>query len=143
MNWGKSIVLVFIAFALFIGVLVTVCMKQEVSLVAADYYQQELDYQNQIDRIENTASLKSRPLIGIVADSLTLTYADMLSVTSGVLKLTRASSSRYDVSFTMTGNGHGGKISFGLKDMPGGRYKGSFVWVMNGKEYYMEQPIDL
>lgn len=143
MNWGKSIVLVFVGFALFIGTLVTVCMKQEMSLVSADYYQQELDYQNQIDRIENTSALKVRPSITIAHDSLKLVYNNLNLVTSGTLKLTRASSARHDVSFAISRGENTDKITFPLSNLPRGRYKGSFEWVMDGKEYYVDQPIDL
>jgi hypothetical protein len=143
MNWGKSIVLVFIGFALFIGVLVTVCMKQEMSLVSADYYQQELDYQNQIDRIENTSALKVLPAISVVNDSLRLVYGDLNVVTSGVLKLTRASSARHDASFAIIGDKAASQIAFPLSNLPRGRYKASFEWVMNGEEYYIDKPIDL
>lgn len=143
MSWGKSIVLVFIGFALFIGVLVTVCMKQEVSLVSADYYQQELDYQNQIDRVENTSTLKVLPAIAIINDSLRLVYGDLGQVTSGVLKLTRASSARHDVSFVIQGNENAEEVTFPLSNLPRGRYKGSFEWAIDGKEYYVDQPIDL
>lgn len=143
MNWGKSIVAVFVGFALFIGTLVTVCMKQEMSLVSADYYQQELDYQDQIDRIQNTAALKVLPSMRIVNDSLRLVYDDLGTITSGVVKLTRASSARHDASFSVQGNENPGQITFPLNNMPRGRYTGSFRWVMNGKEYYLDQPIDL
>ena len=143
MSWGKGIVLVFIGFGLFIGVLVTVCMKQEMSLVSIDYYQQELDYQNQIDRIENASALNVLPALAIVNDSLRLTYSDLRSITNGVLKLTRASSARHDVSFTIPAGKNADKISFPLNNIPRGRYKGSFEWIMNGKEYYLDQPIDL
>lgn len=143
MNWGKSIVLVFIGFALFIGTLVTVCMKQEMSLVSPDYYQQELDYQTQIDRIENAAALNSLPAITIASDSLKLMYSDLRMVKNGVLKLTRASSARHDVSFNIPEGNYAGEISFPLSNLPRGRYKGSFKWMMNGKEYYINQPIDL
>jgi hypothetical protein len=143
MNWGKSIVLVFIGFALFIGVLVGVCMKQDVNLVSDNYYQEELDYQEQIDRIENAAVLQARPSINIVNDSLKVAYKDMSSVKSGVIKLTRASSTKNDVSFVVEGNQDVNEISFPLVNLPRGRYKGSFSWEMNGKEYYIDQPVDL
>jgi hypothetical protein len=143
MNWGKGIVLVFIGFALFIGVLVAVCMKQEINLVSSDYYQQELDYQQQIDRIENASTLRERPSIRVASDSLSLNYKDLSLVTKGVLKLTRASSSRNDVSFLIDGNEISDKIRFPLSGLPHGRYKGTFTWVMNGKEYYIDQPVDL
>ena len=45
MNWGKSIVLAFVLFAVFIGVLVAVCVREDISLVSRNYYNEELDYQ--------------------------------------------------------------------------------------------------
>lgn len=143
MNWGKGIVIVFIGFALFIGTLVTVCVKQEMSLVSPDYYQQELEYQDQIDRLENTSALQALPSIIVVNDSLKLVYKDFSTVTSGVLKLTRASSARYDASFTIPAGKNINELSYPLGNLPRGRYKGSFEWVMDGKEYYVDQPIDL
>ena len=44
MNWGTWIALSFVLFALFIGALVVVCVRQDINLVALDYYKQEIDY---------------------------------------------------------------------------------------------------
>ena len=49
MNWGKSIVLSFILFAAFIGTLVTVCIRQDISLVSKDYYEEELQYDKSVN----------------------------------------------------------------------------------------------
>jgi hypothetical protein len=143
MSWEKGIVIVFIGFALFIGTLVTVCMRQEMSLVSADYYQQELDFQSQIDRVENTSMLKDLPALLVVQDSLKLFYKSLPTVTNGILKLTRASSSRHDASFGIPVNEKRIEVSYPLSNLPRGRYKGSFSWTMEGKEYYIDQPIDL
>ena len=66
MNWGKSIIAAFLFFALFIGVLVFICMKQEVSLVSKDYYKDEINYQQQIERLNNAEHLESKPTISIL-----------------------------------------------------------------------------
>lgn len=142
MNWGKGIVIAFVGFALFIGVLVAVCVRQEMSLVSPDYYQQELDFQDQIERIENTAMLKQLPVISIVNDTLKLAYGNLSNTKNGVLKLTRASSARHDVKFDVPDNNLL-EVSFPLRNLPRGRYKGSFAWAMDGKEYYIDQSIDL
>ena len=47
MNFGKWIVVAFVFFSLFIGTLVTVCVRQDISLVSTDYYKEELIYQDQ------------------------------------------------------------------------------------------------
>jgi hypothetical protein len=40
MNWGKWIIVSFVLFAGFIGTLVTVCVRQDISLVSKDYYKE-------------------------------------------------------------------------------------------------------
>ena len=142
MSWGKGIVIAFISFALFIATLVTVCVKQEMSLVSKDYYQEELDYQQQIERIQNASTLVTRPSITIKNDTLRLAFDNLHNVKSGILKLTRASSDRHDASFQLPEHTYD-EVTFRLSNLPRGRYKGSFQWVMNGKEYYFDQPVDL
>jgi len=142
MSWGKGIIIAFIFFAAFIATLVTVCIKQEMSLVSKDYYQEELDYQQQIQRIENTSKLSVLPSITITNDSLKLVFDNLGHIKGGVLKLTRASSARHDASFTLPEH-TGREVVFPLSNLPRGRYTGSFQWVMDGKEYYFNQPVDL
>jgi hypothetical protein len=53
MNWGKAIIVVFIVFAGFIGGMVYWMSRERVDLVRDDYYQTEVLYQKQIDRMTN------------------------------------------------------------------------------------------
>ena len=53
MNFGSWITVAFVLFAGLIISLVVVCVRQDVSLVSADYYQQEIKYQSRIDDISN------------------------------------------------------------------------------------------
>ncbi len=58
MNWGKSIVLVFIVFAGFIGAMIYQMCRQRIDLVRDDYYQSEIAYQQQINRLTNASQKK-------------------------------------------------------------------------------------
>ncbi len=49
MSWGNKLVIVFIAFGSFIGVLVYKSMHSSFDLVSKDYYKDELRYQEKID----------------------------------------------------------------------------------------------
>lgn len=55
MSWGNKLVLVFIAFGSFIGVLVYKSMHSSFDLVSKDYYKDELRYQEKIDAQNNAA----------------------------------------------------------------------------------------
>jgi len=59
MNWGNKLLLVFVAFGSMMGYLVYRCFQVPVNLVSADYYKQELKYQEIIDQRENAALLSS------------------------------------------------------------------------------------
>jgi hypothetical protein len=101
MSWGKGIVIAFIAFALFIGALVTVCVRQDINLVSKNYYAEELMYQEQIDRLNNAAALTERPSIVIRAGNLEVWFEGFEKFEEGELVLTRPSDPRYDAKFTV------------------------------------------
>ena len=52
-------------FAAFIATLVTVCLRQDISLVTREYYKEELNYQAQINRIAHTTMLSEKPSIQV------------------------------------------------------------------------------
>ena len=68
MNWGWKICILYSGFALLTLTMVFFAMNQEVFLVSDDYYKQEIEYQGQIDKMENARAL-SEPLV-ISYDSL-------------------------------------------------------------------------
>jgi hypothetical protein len=142
MNWGKWIFVSFVAFALFIGTLVTVCIRQDVNLVAPDYYKQELVYQDQMNRQQNANSLSERPQIGISQNRLTVTFPDFSKVTSGELKLFRPSDAKLDQTFSLQPTTDSLQ-TFDIDFPQRGMYKASVSWAMNGKQYFTEETIYL
>lgn len=136
MNWGKSIVLAFIGFAMFIGVLVTICVKQNVNLVSKDYYKEELNYQEQIDQLANAEALLEKPRIVVTAKHLQLVFSS--EVERGELKLLRPSDARFDASFAIDSTRR-----FDLSKYPTGRYNASLQWESGGRKYLMKEAINL
>ena len=143
MNWGKSIVLAFILFAVFIGVLVTVCVRQEVSLVSKTYYQEELDFQAQLDRKRNTAALIDRPDIQVGEDqSLKITFTGFSQLEKGRLSLYSPSDATQDKTFPLQPTSATDQI-FSTGKLKKGKYIARMTWTMHNKEFYYETTLYL
>jgi hypothetical protein len=143
MNWGKSIVLAFVLFGAFIATLVTVCMRQDVSLVTRDYYKEELVYQAHIDRLAHTAMLTEKPTIRVdQRNVITVAYADFNKVQEGVLQLFRPSDPSQDKAFEF-GRSAQSLLYFSTAGLDAGMYRARIRWKMEGQEYYVEQIINL
>jgi hypothetical protein len=140
MNFGNWIVVAFIGFAVFIGTLVTVCVKQDVDLVSKDYYQQELEYQDQIERISNTTELINKPRIATTDGKLEVSFSDEHKIQKGELKLFCPSDPKMDKDFSLSvsdGNTHIIETTL----LQPGMYKARLLWTMGGKEYFLEEVI--
>lgn len=142
MNFGKWIVVAFISFAGFIGVLVAVCVRQEVSLVTRNYYQEEITHQQKINSLLNTRQLTVKPDIRLAAGRITVRFADFERVEQGELKLLRPSNARLDHTFPIAPS-WADEQQFTLRVAEPGLYRASLKWSMDGKEYVMEKVIVL
>ena len=141
MNPGKWIFVSFVLFAGFIGALVVVCMRQDMSLVSADYYKQELVYQNQIERMKNTESLGQKPVIVATLNAMKVTFDSTQHVQQGELQLFCPSNARMDRKFALTPDQR--KFDTALSGLAGGMYRVKLFWTMNGKDYYQEEIVNL
>lgn len=141
MNWGKWIIVSFVFFAAFIGTLVTVCMRADVSLVSKDYYKEELEFQKQIARIENTSALPAKPTI-LTGNGVIEIAFDFSKLETGELILFRPSDDSLDKTFQLvqTENEH---QQFSTDRLDAGMYRAKMQWRMNGKEFFYEQVIYL
>jgi hypothetical protein len=141
MNWGKSIVVSFILFAGFIATLVTVCVREDISLVSKDYYNEELVYQNQIVRMQNTNALDKRPAIKVLnPTTIQVDFNQFNEVEKGELKLFRPSDSTMDRKFELRSSDTSVQL-FPIDVLHKGMYRARMQWTMNGKEFFIEQVI--
>lgn len=138
MHFGKWIVVSFILFALFIGTLVTLCVREDISLVSKDYYKEELDYQAQLQRLNNTARLHQKPVVELIGPELRITWAAETEIETGELKLFCPSNSKLDKQFALQ---HSNEQIFNTASLKKGPYKVKLLWAMHGTEYYYEQEI--
>ncbi|MCA6073257.1 FixH family protein [Fulvivirga sedimenti] len=141
MNWGYKIA---ISFVIFIGIIVTmvvISMNQDISLVSADYYEQELAYQDQIDRMERTRKLEKQPEIILDRNSgvITIDVFDS-TVDSGEILFFRPSDASMDkrVSFPASG-----KLNIAVNDWEQGLWKVKLSWSVAGDDFYLEEIVNL
>jgi len=142
MNWGKWIILSFVLFAAFIGVLVVICLRQDVNLVSEDYYKEELAYQQQIERMQNANRLTQKPTLSIAGQSLEVKFGQFDQIENGDVRLFRPSDARLDRRFVLQPS-TGVMQRFDISGLPKGMYHAKMRWSMNGKEYFVENPITL
>lgn len=142
MNWGKWIIVSFILFAGFIATLVAVCMRQDVSLVSKDYYQDELAYQDQIVRVNNANRLAERPVIKINGSFVEVGFNEFNKIEKGTLKLFRPSDAKMDKVIILTPTDETKQL-FPIGELEKGMYRARMLWVMDDKEYFVEEIINL
>lgn len=73
MNWGYGIMLVFGIFVTMMLSLVTLTVRQDFQLVTDNYYEQDLQYQAHITKVENTNQLAEKLKIQHDSNTATLT----------------------------------------------------------------------
>ena len=141
MNWGKSIIIAFACFAGVIASLVTISMKQDVNLVADDYYKQELAYQDQIDRKDNYNKLEDKPVVLLDASGnfIDVQFPPELIKrwNSGQIHMFRPSTSKWDKKYEIALD-QSGKQRIDITALPGGVWKAKINWKSDNEEYYTE-----
>lgn len=140
MNWGKKIILAYAVFMAIILTLVAMSMRHDVDLVAEDYYQQELKYQDVIDA-ENAAA--QRPFSMNITDTGLIIQLDSVSTASGFkgsASFLRPSDDKLDFQDELTTNNNG-KTIIPLTKFSAGRYEATITWVSSGVTFTRRQTI--
>ena len=145
MNWGGYIFLSFVVFAIFIITLVVMTMQEDVNLVAEDYYQQEMKYQDQIDRIENTSQLEPIDLKANYTDQVVvLTFPETFlnKEIRGDIHFFRPSDSSLDHRVKLD-LGEGLIQQVGMENLSKGLWRVKISWSDGEKEFYFEKVLVL
>ncbi|MGA0558336.1 FixH family protein [Larkinella sp. VNQ87] len=142
MNWGKSIVVVFVLFAGFIGTLVFLMSRQQVDLVREDYYQNEVAYQQHIDRVSRTAKLGNAFAIQYQPDQQQLLLTLPVSLKTGEAKLYRPSDRKQDAVVRLQPNGEH-RQTIPTAKLAKGYWKVQLTWSDGQQDYFSEQPLTI
>ena len=138
MNPGKWIVVAFIFFAAFIATLVTVCMRQKVSLVSKDYYQEELQFEARIEEQQNVIAEDLQPEIRIIGKTLQISFKQGIRIDDAALTLFCPSDDSKDLHYKLN------QSNLNVVEIPNGKkrlYLAKFRWTTGEKLFYHEQRI--
>src|SRR6266498_934094 len=98
MSWGIRITILYSAFVVMILFLVFRTMNEKVDLVTPDYYRDELKFQGQVDRQNESASLHEQPVVSVTGKNVMLRFPGAVAgaTISGTIKFYRSSDSSRD-----------------------------------------------
>jgi len=138
MNWGYRIAIFFTAFVCFMLFMVYKCVQTDFDLVAPDYYAQELVYQEQITKLENTEQLLQKPSWKIEEDGFYL-YVPT-AVNNGKLVFFRPSDDNLDFELPLELDEK--RMQKVPKDkFQRGMYQIQLSWSDQSKDYYLQEKI--
>lgn len=139
MNWGKGIAIAMGLFITFIIVLTSTMMSKQVDLVSENYYQQEINYQDEIDAVQSGAQLE--PIKSYVEDQfLVFRIPDSTAAKSIAVQLSRPNDSKLDQTFVIEGT----KLYlFPLEQLKKGSYTARYAFSIDGVEYVQYADISI
>lgn len=144
MNWGRSIVLAFVLFAGVIITMVSISMQHDVNLVAVNYYEEELAYEDQMNRIRNFEGLPIKPTVIKNGGQIVLSFPSEVAdkMRNGEIHFFRPSDHKFDKKIEIKLD-HQYRQTFPVSLFGTGLWKTKLNWNSDEKEYFFEQKIVL
>lgn len=136
---GNLLLILFGVMLVLMSLLVYRSATQPVSMVSKNYYEQELQYQHQLDAMNNTRQLDREFALSAGSDSVRLQVPVSISqtLTSGKLHFYCPSDDKADVFFSI-GSSTDGRYAFSRSGLKGHGYILKMDLDAEGKAYYKE-----
>ncbi|MBK9737262.1 MAG: FixH family protein [Saprospiraceae bacterium] len=144
-NWGTGLTIFFIIFVAALGFVLYQAKQQDNSLVMDNYYEEDLKYQQQFDKIKNTSELPEKVIIEYnkAGKMLVLSFpGDSTASISGSVILYNPAYQKSDVKYDFN-IGKRSKYNISLDKISLGRWKIKIDWQQSDKKYYQEEEIIL
>ncbi|MBI2949879.1 MAG: FixH family protein [Verrucomicrobia bacterium] len=142
--WPIAIIGFFAVFITFMAGFITFAARQRMDLVRADYYEDEILYQRQIDRVKRTHPVRSEVAIALDAAqerlNVTLPVANSESPITGRIHLYRPSNASLDRELDLALKPDGTR-QVAVKDLLPGLWRARLIWSVDGQEFYCDQPL--
>ncbi|MFO1501333.1 MAG: FixH family protein [Verrucomicrobiota bacterium] len=142
-SWPRVITGVFIVFFAGLVAFIVFANRHSVDLVQADYYEQEIQYQHRLDRVNRT--LRAGQPMAVNYDGATrhivlrLAVAESQSV-AGQIHLYRPSNAQLDQQIPLALDAQGIQKLDSTRLRPG-LWKVRVEWQVGGEGFYIDQPI--
>lgn len=139
MNWGKGILAVCIIFVIGVGVMVYISVNKNIDLVTKNYYEEEIKYQQQIDKINNSNNLKKQLIMQQNDGSLVIIFPDdEYRDIKGEISFYRPSDAKKDFKIPITLSGRNQQV-IATSTLQKGLWKVQVNWNKSGVDYYNEE----
>jgi nitrogen fixation protein FixH len=144
LNWGTSIVIAiiaFIAFIMFFVVRMSTDDKYDHELVVEDYYQQELQYQGEIDKVKNANALSEKISYTKTKEGLLFSFPKEINPENikGKVFLDRPSNKQLDFEMPISLSNH--NLLIPDKRLLDGRWNIKIEWTENNRDYLYKTAI--
>lgn len=140
-NWGVGVFVGYGLFVVFILFLVYKSTQTKVDLVAEDYYQQELQFQDVINKKQRYVNLDSGLVFSVDKGQLTLTFPPQHQNPKGTVVVYRPANKSYDRQFEIKTLNR--QMEVEIKNAPVGLYKLIVDWKSGSEAYFFEEDVYL
>ena len=144
MNWGTGVVIAMVSFMIFILTFVyrsVVMDEYQHELVSEDYYKDELHYQEEIDKLNNAATLEVNLKVSRRTEGLLLQFPGNLDPgkISGTIRVQRPSKKALDIELPVQLSGNEQLIPD--EKLVSGKYLISVDWKHGESEYLFKEEL--
>ena len=136
-NWGHGIALFFIVFVAFMLSMAMRMQRENIDLVAEDYYKQEVEYGDRMNEINRASALPQKLKVEKSNEKLIVTFPAAAQPSSGELHLFRPSDKVHDRSFSLDSL-KGRIFELPIRQLMPGFYRLKISWEANKQQYYHE-----
>jgi hypothetical protein len=140
--WPLSIIAYFTVAILGCGTFVVYCNRHPADLVAADYYEQEMRYQGQIDRIQHAQERAQLASVTYDADRSQLRIAlpphQSRENATGQIQLYRPAAMDQDRHVRLEPDARGVQ-TIDTRDLRPGLWKARVSWTSDRQDYFLDQ----
>ena len=142
--WPHAILAWFVIFGAALAAWITFALRQRVELVSPDYYEEEVRFQTQLDRLNRTAGLRSEVAIQYDAASsqvtLHLPAGQVARHPRGRVRFYRPSEASLDFEVTLSVDA-AGLQRIDVSGRRAGQWKMRLQWKADGQDYFLEETL--
>lgn len=140
--WPLGIVLAFGVFIAGTALLIALASSQKTDLVSADYYEREIRFQSQIDRVERTRALGSQVAVEYDSNSrrirIAVPAAHARASLAGQIELYRPSAAGLDRKLNFKPDATGVQ-SLDAAQLAPGLWKVRVSWTVEDEDYFIDR----
>jgi len=142
-NWGTGIAVFYGAFVLALVGAVIKSTTYDNSLVSDDYYAEDLQYQQNYDKLANSQALAQDLQIEQDANMITLQFPQEVGAVAGTVTFFCPSASEQDFTIDIRTDAQKTQVIELSESLKTGLWRIKVDWQSDGKPYYKEESIVL